>query len=157
MAGRISEAIDTTQSLYPGLLDQNPNLFFKLKCRQFIEMVNGHDGEVKIYAHSPSRSVRNSPCASPSRLSSNTPSTSSAMTNGDNVDMGDNIEQTNGNREEVLSEHNHISNGDGEPMEINDDIQPTSSTSHSSASHSSSAAVSVITNSSKGIILAKKV
>lgn len=67
LAGRISEAIDTIQSLYPGLLEQNPDLSFKLKCRQFIEMVNGCDGEVKAYAHSPSRSLRNSPCGSPAR------------------------------------------------------------------------------------------
>lgn len=66
-SGRISEAINAIQSLYPGLLEQNQDLFFKLKCRQFVEMVNGCDGEVKTYAHSsPSRSLRNSPSASPS-------------------------------------------------------------------------------------------
>ena len=47
LSGRISEAIDTTQNLYPGLFDRNKKLFFQLKCRQFIEMINSCDGEIK--------------------------------------------------------------------------------------------------------------
>ena len=43
LAGRMSEAIDLTWRLYPGLLESRPNLLFLLKCRQFIEMVNGSD------------------------------------------------------------------------------------------------------------------
>lgn len=42
----MGEAIDKTSRLYPGLLEQNQNLLFMLKCRQFIEMVNGSDVEV---------------------------------------------------------------------------------------------------------------
>ncbi|XP_035679367.1 ran-binding protein 9-like isoform X1 [Branchiostoma floridae] len=54
LAGRMGEAIDTTQSLYPGLLERNPNLLFVLKCRQFVEMVNGTDSEVRgLSARSP--------------------------------------------------------------------------------------------------------
>lgn len=45
LAGRMSEAIDLTWRLYPGLLESRPNLLFLLKCRQFIEMVNGSDIE----------------------------------------------------------------------------------------------------------------
>lgn len=41
-------AIEQTLRLYPGLLENNQNLLFMLKCRQFIEMVNGSDFEVKI-------------------------------------------------------------------------------------------------------------
>lgn len=41
--GRISEAINLTMQLYPGLLESRPNLLFTLKCRQFIEMINGSD------------------------------------------------------------------------------------------------------------------
>ena len=48
LAGRIGEAIETTHQLYPGLLDRHPNLLFALKCRQFIEMVNGTDSEVRV-------------------------------------------------------------------------------------------------------------
>ncbi|XP_013389065.1 ran-binding protein 9 [Lingula anatina] len=47
LAGRMGEAIDTTQQLYPGLLESHSNLLFMLKCRQFIEMVNGTDSEVR--------------------------------------------------------------------------------------------------------------
>lgn len=47
LAGRVGEAVDATQQLYPGLLERNPNLLFMLKCRQFVEMVNGTDSEVR--------------------------------------------------------------------------------------------------------------
>ncbi|KAK7114787.1 ran-binding protein 9-like isoform X3 [Littorina saxatilis] len=47
LAGRMGEAIELTQQLYPGLLERNPNLLFMLKCRQFVEMVNGSDSEVR--------------------------------------------------------------------------------------------------------------
>ncbi|XP_013789921.1 ran-binding protein 9-like isoform X2 [Limulus polyphemus] len=64
LAGRIGEATETTHKLYPGLLERNPNLLFLLKCRQFIEMVNGTDSEVRP-ARSP-RSQGSSPARSPS-------------------------------------------------------------------------------------------
>lgn len=41
----MGEAIENTRQLYPGLLEDRPNLHFMLKCRQFIEMVNGCDVE----------------------------------------------------------------------------------------------------------------
>ncbi|ETE61807.1 Ran-binding protein 10, partial [Ophiophagus hannah] len=50
LAGRVGEAIEATQQLYPGLLEHNPNLFFMLKCRQFVEMVNGTDSEVRFFS-----------------------------------------------------------------------------------------------------------
>lgn len=46
LAGRMGEAIETTSRLYPGLFERNHNLLFLLKCRQFVEMVNGSDSEV---------------------------------------------------------------------------------------------------------------
>lgn len=61
LAGRIGEAIEMTQALYPGLLERNQNLLFLLKCRQFVEMVSGNDSEVRPSAHSP----RSSPNVSP--------------------------------------------------------------------------------------------
>lgn len=39
--GRISEAIRLTNRLFPSLLQNNPNLLFALKCRQFIELISG--------------------------------------------------------------------------------------------------------------------
>ena len=47
LAGRLGEAISDTEKLYPGLLERNSNLLFMLKCRQFIEMLNGTDSEVR--------------------------------------------------------------------------------------------------------------
>ncbi|XP_072376611.1 ran-binding protein 9 [Diabrotica undecimpunctata] len=46
LAGRMGEAIEKTSRLYPGLLENNQNLLFMLKCRQFVEMVNGSDIEI---------------------------------------------------------------------------------------------------------------
>ncbi|KXJ22092.1 ran-binding protein 9 [Exaiptasia diaphana] len=61
LAGRMGEAIEMTQALYPGLLERDQNLLFVLKCRQFVEMVSGNDSEVRPSAHSP----RSSPNVSP--------------------------------------------------------------------------------------------
>lgn len=46
LAGRMGEAIELTSRLYPSLLERDPDLLFALKCRQFVEMVNGTDSEV---------------------------------------------------------------------------------------------------------------
>lgn len=54
----MGEAIETTQKLYPGLLEGNPNLLFLLRCRQFVEMVNGTDGEGRPARRSPGASPR---------------------------------------------------------------------------------------------------
>ena len=68
LAGRMGEAIETTQQLYPGLLERNANLLFMLKCRQFIEMVNGSDSEVRGAAlRSPRSQTGGSNRSSPSR------------------------------------------------------------------------------------------
>lgn len=80
LAGRIGEAIETTQTLYPGLLERNPNLLFLLKCRQFVEMVGGCDSDIRPAAHSP----RSSPNVSPTHSYSagSVGSSSSSTTNG---------------------------------------------------------------------------
>ena len=41
--GRVSEAVKLVRVAYPGLLDSNKHLLFQLKCRQFVEMIGGHD------------------------------------------------------------------------------------------------------------------
>ncbi|NXY77854.1 RBP10 protein, partial [Glareola pratincola] len=74
LAGRVGEAIEATQQLYPGLLEHNPNLLFMLKCRQFVEMVNGTDSEVRCFsARSPRSqdSYPGSPSLSPRHGSNN--------------------------------------------------------------------------------------
>lgn len=46
LTGKMSQAIEHTLRSFPGLLENNKNLWFALKCRQFIEMINGADIEV---------------------------------------------------------------------------------------------------------------
>lgn len=46
--GRVGQAIEQTTRAYPGLLESNQNLMFMLKCRQFVEMVNGSDLDVSF-------------------------------------------------------------------------------------------------------------
>uniref|UniRef100_A0A8C9VXI2 RAN binding protein 9 n=1 Tax=Scleropages formosus TaxID=113540 RepID=A0A8C9VXI2_SCLFO len=73
LSGRMGEAIETTQQLYPTLLERNPNLLFMLKVRQFIEMVNGTDSEVRcLGGRSPKSqdSYPGSPNPSPSHSAS---------------------------------------------------------------------------------------
>ena len=86
LAGRMGEAIDTTKQLYPGLLERDADLLFMLKCRQFIEMVNGTDSEVRGPAirspksrHS-SGSARSSPSMSPVHNSVSVSVSSSVIT-----------------------------------------------------------------------------
>ncbi len=43
MRGRVSEAMRLVRVAYPGLLEKNKELLFKLKCRQFVEIISGHD------------------------------------------------------------------------------------------------------------------
>ncbi|KAK9497236.1 hypothetical protein O3M35_004593 [Rhynocoris fuscipes] len=57
LLGRMGEAIEMTKLLYPGLLDERPNLHFMLKCRQFIEMVNGSDVDLHTNVRHPHTSV----------------------------------------------------------------------------------------------------
>ena len=43
LSGRVSEALHLVRLAYPGLLEANKELLFKLKCRQFVEMIGGCD------------------------------------------------------------------------------------------------------------------
>ncbi|KAH8254725.1 hypothetical protein KR032_012001, partial [Drosophila birchii] len=57
LTGKMSQAIEHTLRSYPGLLENNKNLWFALKCRQFIEMINGADVEVSKGVHKPRNQV----------------------------------------------------------------------------------------------------
>lgn len=46
LEGRTTDAIEKTQELFPTLLNDK-NLLFVLKVRQFIEMVNGTESEIR--------------------------------------------------------------------------------------------------------------
>ena len=43
LQGRVSDAVRVVQASYPGLLENSPELLFKLRCRQFVEMIGGCD------------------------------------------------------------------------------------------------------------------
>jgi len=58
--GQISDAIKYTNQLFPQLLSSNPNLFFILKVRQFIEMVNGTDSEIYSLCNNKNDEVKRS-------------------------------------------------------------------------------------------------
>lgn len=101
LSGRMGEAIEMTQTLYPGLLERDQNLLFVLKCRQFVEMVSGNDSEVRPSAHSP----RSSPNVSPTHsygggsLSTGTNGlVSNGVDNGvtDVMEVEDNEDSSNG-------------------------------------------------------------
>lgn len=79
--GRMGEAIEMTNKLYPGLLDSNRNLLFKLKCRQFVEMVNGTDCDVVPNSHE-NIEVQTTTRPSPKRTLQSNRSPSSVQTNG---------------------------------------------------------------------------
>ena len=40
LSGKIEEAVQLTNRLYPDVLKDNPDLLFALKCRQFVEMIS---------------------------------------------------------------------------------------------------------------------
>lgn len=73
LSGRMGQAIEQTIRSYPGLLESNQNLLFMLKCRQFIEMVNGcdFDSDLKfLQISSSSSSSRSSPVVQTSVIQS---------------------------------------------------------------------------------------
>ena len=118
LSGRISEAIDTTQNLYPGLFDRNKKLFFQLKCRQFIEMINSCDGEIKSASRQTTdvrRQTSNSGLSSNSsninfsKLSSNSSSTTDT---GKICDSNNDWNRThNGSSAENSFDNNSAGNG----------------------------------------------
>lgn len=78
----MGEAIEMTNKLYPGLLESNRNLLFKLKCRQFVEMVNGTDSEVAAPRSHESIEIQTTNRPSPKRTLQSNRSPTSVQTNG---------------------------------------------------------------------------
>uniref|UniRef100_A0A1I8P9R2 Ran-binding proteins 9/10 homolog n=1 Tax=Stomoxys calcitrans TaxID=35570 RepID=A0A1I8P9R2_STOCA len=79
MSGRMGQAIEQTLRSYPGLLENNKNLWFMLKCRQFIEMINGSDIEycpsssnnktITTNATTPTTTNKQTTCSAPNQTS----------------------------------------------------------------------------------------
>jgi len=78
----MGEAIEMTNKLYPGLLESNRNLLFKLKCRQFVEMVNGTDSEVTPRSSYDNIEIHSTTRPSPKRTLQSNRSPTSIQTNG---------------------------------------------------------------------------
>lgn len=146
-------------------------------------MVNGCDGEVKTYAHSsPSRSLRNSPSASPSHSFSGNSSLfhrppthqqqhnngdfNATDVNGTSITTDTISKEQNGNNEvtnmvvDSATDNCQCPTNDNTIASITtngkqqDDLMDTSDDiDHHQASSSTSTTVPVITNSHKGIIL----
>ena len=43
LRGQITQALQLVRLAYPGILESNQELLFKLRCRQFVEMIGGFD------------------------------------------------------------------------------------------------------------------
>ncbi|XP_063239311.1 ran-binding protein 9 [Bacillus rossius redtenbacheri] len=123
LAGRMGEAIEMTSSLYPGLLERNQNLLFLLKCRQFVEMVNGSDSEVcpprcprgqGLFspAHAPSGGTPprpTSPAVQTSVIQS-TKSYASSPNNANNANNNNNSSSSSRSRGSTSVEENNLAN-----------------------------------------------
>ena len=86
LAGCISEAMQLVEASYPGLLASNPQLLFKLKCRQFVEMIGGYDRgeavislEPRLSCHS-ELSSSNPASPNPTQLTNESTATTTAVT-----------------------------------------------------------------------------
>ncbi|XP_026473235.1 ran-binding protein 9 isoform X3 [Ctenocephalides felis] len=119
LAGRMGEAIESTIRHYPGLLERNPDLLFMLKCRQFIEMVNGSDSEV-----CPTRMGRGSsfPIVPPSLVRPLSPRSPSPVQTSviQSTKNYNTTKSRNGTTVEELNQNNL--NGSGPPFKVNSPV-----------------------------------
>lgn len=84
LSGKIEDAINLTNRLYPDVLKDNPDLLFALKCRQFVEMISETCGKSISNTHStPSTSTTNTTTSS-SSTSSVSASSFITSSNGNN-------------------------------------------------------------------------
>ncbi len=67
LRGRITEALGWVRGSYPGLLENNPELLFKLKCRQFVEMIGGYDTAELLAPPTPPPTHTPTPTPTPSQ------------------------------------------------------------------------------------------
>ncbi|XP_021952312.1 ran-binding protein 9 [Folsomia candida] len=124
LEGHIKEAEDETKSLYPNLLDSNPDLLFMLRCRHFVELV----GQSMTRKDRPNEDLDGDA----------TISSSSNYCNGDGIrlespdeDIENNCGNKNGEDEEeedmeIGYSNNGYPNGCGDEMEV--EIANSSST-----------------------------
>lgn len=98
LAGKIGDAIQLTMRLYPEVLSENTNLFFALKCRQFIEMIA--EG-----AH-----ALNHNNSSPHSSSASSPATNGSSSNASSSELNGNSNSNNNDHMDVDDEYTNDSN-----------------------------------------------
>ncbi|XP_074115289.1 ran-binding protein M isoform X1 [Cotesia typhae] len=140
LAGRMGEAIKLTTELYPTLLDRDPNLMFALKCRQFVEMVNGSDSEVnQTIGNSTSTTNTTTTTVNNSNTNTNTNINTNANTNNTysitntntntNINININTNTSNDNQTSVIQStkayNSKSSNGTVEEMNLNNTLNGT--------------------------------
>lgn len=118
LSGKVSEAISAVDQLYPGLLNLNQELHFRLKVRQFIELVSGADSLDSVFL-----SVGGGGGAGRERdrdaHNSSYSSTTSTACSSENMDLEDNMIQAgSGGTEHQDIEINETLNGNTEPEAI---------------------------------------
>lgn len=136
----MGEAIETTQQLYPGLLERDSNLLFMLKCRQFIEMVNGTDSEVRGAALRSPRSQhggsnRSSPSRSPIHYT-HTPRVTALSSQASHSG------NTSPNRSKTLKSHSNFQpypQNSNSTSPATNSSNPASSSTHNSVNNSNNA------------------
>ncbi|KAF2180409.1 Ran-binding protein-like protein [Zopfia rhizophila CBS 207.26] len=99
--GDIDRALKHTTAYYPSVLRDNENIYFKLRCRKFIEMIR-HCSELNAQCHPPTP-----------------PSKRSTASNGHATDDFDDFEME---LDEGLGTHNRTSTWGTENMEMEDEL-----------------------------------
>lgn len=120
----MGEAIDLTSRLYPGLLERDPNLMFALKCRQFVEMVNGSDSEVNQTIGTSTTTSANTNTNPNTNINSNTNTNTNT-----NTSININTSPSNDNQTSVIQStkayNSKSSNGTIEEMNLNNTLNGT--------------------------------
>ncbi|XP_011502358.1 PREDICTED: ran-binding protein 9 [Ceratosolen solmsi marchali] len=135
LAGCMGEAIDLTSKLYPGLLERDTNLMFALKCRQFVEMVNGTDSEIYRNNNENQTSViQSTKLLNKSSINCNLEELNHNTINGisdqhfvsgqleDDIDMEDTSLNTLSNSKNMINQHKTVVNTNGFKQINGDDI-----------------------------------
>uniref|UniRef100_A0A182QSV9 Ran-binding protein 9 n=1 Tax=Anopheles farauti TaxID=69004 RepID=A0A182QSV9_9DIPT len=122
LSGRMGQAIEQTIRLYPGLLESNQNLLFMLKCRQFIEMVNGSDFDL------------GTPSSRTSPVQTSVIQSTKSYQNGNTIipDNGDNQGYLKNN---VLSNNTSNNNGNCIEDDYSNDVEMENGHSNNSATN----------------------
>jgi hypothetical protein len=106
LEGRIGEAISLTQQLYPGLLRDNIELLFRLKVRQFIEMISGAD-TLELNGSEAANNAANNATNNAANNAANNANASALPGESANMD-------TDTEADTMLNNGNTISNGNAE-------------------------------------------